>query len=147
MRPRGEELGDAGGVEAVLREPDGRPETCASCAHHHRVIRVVHHRVRRLQMLTATEEQSIVVHSSNTKPSHRIEKTKITPRNRKNFHLKTCSSAINYKNTRNFGKNYVDQMKRRQRGDREYRGRREEPGGGGLGLGEAARDAAAPHLE
>ena len=73
MRPRGEELGDAGGVEAVLREPDGRPETCASCAHHHRVIRVVHHRVRR-------------------------------------------------------------------------RGRGEEPGGGGLCLGEAARDAAAPHL-
>lgn len=72
MRARGEELGDARGVEAVLGEADRRPEPRAAGPHHHRVVGVVDHRVGR-----------------------------------------------------------------RRRG--------EEPGGGGLGPGEASRDAAAPH--
>lgn len=72
MRARGEELGDARGVEAVLGEADRRPEPRAAGPHHHRVVGVVDHRVGR-----------------------------------------------------------------RRRG--------EEPGAGGLGPGEAPRDAAAPH--
>lgn len=72
VRARGEELGDARGVEAVLGEADRRPEPRAAGPHHHCVVGVVDHRVGR-----------------------------------------------------------------RRRG--------EEPGGGGLGPGEAPRDAAAPH--
>ena len=49
MRARGEELGDACRVEAVLGEADRRPEPRAAGPHHHRVVRVVHHRVGRLQ--------------------------------------------------------------------------------------------------
>lgn len=74
VRARGEELGDARRVEAVFGEADRRPEARAAGTHHHRVVRVVHHRVGR-------------------------------------------------------------------------RCRGEEPGGGGLGPGEAPRDAAAPHRE
>jgi len=49
VRARGEELGDARRVEAVLGEADRRPEPRAASPHHHRVVRVVHHRVGRLQ--------------------------------------------------------------------------------------------------
>jgi hypothetical protein len=49
VRARGEELGDACRVEAVLGEADRRTEPRAAGPHHHRVVRVVHHRVERLQ--------------------------------------------------------------------------------------------------
>jgi hypothetical protein len=49
VRARGEELGDARGVEAVLGEADRRPEPRAAGPHHHRVVGVVDHRVGRLQ--------------------------------------------------------------------------------------------------
>jgi hypothetical protein len=45
MRSCGEELGDAGGVEPMLREPNRRPEPSASSSDHNRIVRVIHHRV------------------------------------------------------------------------------------------------------
>jgi hypothetical protein len=68
VRPRGEELGDAGGVEAVLGEPDRGPEPRAAGPHHHRVIRVIDHRVRRLH--TSHERTKINRRILGTKPSH-----------------------------------------------------------------------------
>ena len=47
MRPRGEELGDAGGVEPMLREPNRGPEPRASSSNHDRIVGVIHHRVGR----------------------------------------------------------------------------------------------------
>jgi hypothetical protein len=68
VRARGEELGDACGVEAVLREADRRPEPRAAGPHHHRVVRVVHHRVGRLESTKRPTTQ----HNTNEKINRRI---------------------------------------------------------------------------
>lgn len=45
VRPGGEELGDAGGVEASLRQAKGGSKSRSSGSHHHRVKLVVHDRI------------------------------------------------------------------------------------------------------
>jgi hypothetical protein len=99
-------VGDACGVEAVLREADRRPEPRAAGPHHHRVVRVVHHRVGRLESTKHPTKQT----NENQWP-HFASEPRITARSGKG-----CRVGA-------------------------YRGRGEEPGGGGPGLG----DAAAPH--
>jgi hypothetical protein len=61
-------VGDACGVEAVLREADRRPEPRAAGPHHHRVVRVVHHRVGRLESTKRPTTQ----HNTNEKINRRI---------------------------------------------------------------------------
>jgi hypothetical protein len=41
VRPRGEELGDAGSLEALLDKSEGSPEAGSSCAHHNCVEGVI----------------------------------------------------------------------------------------------------------
>jgi hypothetical protein len=45
VRAGGEELGDAGGLEALFDEPEGSAESGSSCAHHHGIVGVVDHSV------------------------------------------------------------------------------------------------------
>ena len=42
---RGKQLGNAGSLEASLHEAKGGPQSCPPSSNHHRIIRVVNHRV------------------------------------------------------------------------------------------------------